>query len=267
MGTTPQRPWASAPAAGPAERHEGAVMITSRFTMGSAPAAVVVSLVVAAQLALGSAPALGAARPVARRSSGNAAPGTISTIAGGVGGPAPARTVAFLDGPTGLAYAGGHLYVTDAYVRAISMRTGRLTTAVGAYSLPTLGFSHIPVRDGHPAIDANTSPDGVAVATNHNLLVADTYHDRVRVVAAKAGKFYGVPMKAGDIYTVAGDGRAGFSGDGGPAGKALVDHPMALAATTRTRSLCEPATGCSPTRTTTGCGWWRPRPARSMAWR
>src|SRR5262249_337861 len=66
-----------------------------------------------------------------------------------------------------------------------------------------------------------------AVATNHNLLVADTYHDRMRVVAAKAGTFYGVPMKAGDIYTVAGDGRAGFSGDGGPAGKALGDHPTA----------------------------------------
>ena len=138
--------------------------------------------------------------------------------------------MAFLNSPTGLAYADGHLYVTDAYVRAISIRTGRLTTPVGAYSLPTLGFPHIPVRDDHPAVDANTSPDGVAVAADHNLAVADTFNDRVRVVAATAGTFYGVPMKAGDIYTVAGDGKAGFSGDGGPARKALVSLPTAVAA-------------------------------------
>jgi len=197
-------------------------MTTSRFTIGGVPAAVGVSLVVAAQLLWGSTPAQGAASPVPGRLPGNAAPGTISTIAGGVGGPGPARAVAFLNAPTGLAYAGGHLYVTDAYVRSISMRTGRLTTPVGAYSLPTLGFPHIPVRDGHPAADANTSPDGVALAADHNLLVADTYNDRVRVVAARAGTFYGVAMKAGDIYTVAGDGNPGFSGDGGPARNALV---------------------------------------------
>ncbi len=205
-------------------------MITSRFTIGGAPAAVVVSLVIAAQLAWSGSPALGAASPVPGRQLGSAAPGTISTIAGGVGGPAPARTVAFANGPTGLAYAGGHLYVTDAYVRAISMRTGGLTTPVGAYSLPSLGFPHIPVRDGHPAVDANTSPDGVDVAADHNLLVADTFNGRVRVVAAKGGTFYGVAMKAGDIYTVAGNGSTGFSGDGGPARKARVNLPMAVAA-------------------------------------
>ena len=34
---------------------------------------------------------------------------------------------------------------------------------------------------------------------------------------AVSGTFYGQSMTAGDIYTVAGNGRPGFSGDGGPA--------------------------------------------------
>ena len=29
---------------------------------------------------------------------------------------------------------------------------------------------------------------------------------RVRVIAARSGTFYGQPMTAGDIYTIAGDG-------------------------------------------------------------
>jgi hypothetical protein len=37
------------------------------------------------------------------------------------------------------------------------------------------------------------------------------------VVAGHTGTFYGQPMTAGDIYTIAGSGRMGFAGDGGPA--------------------------------------------------
>ena len=39
-----------------------------------------------------------------------------------------------------------------------------------------------------------------------NLVIADTGNDRVRVVAASTGTFYGRAMTAGDIYTVAGTG-------------------------------------------------------------
>ena len=37
------------------------------------------------------------------------------------------------------------------------------------------------------------------------------------MVAVKTGSFYGQAMTAGDVYTVAGTGAIGFSGDGGPA--------------------------------------------------
>jgi hypothetical protein len=45
------------------------------------------------------------------------------------------------------------------------------------------------------------------------------------VVAASNGTFYGVSMTAGDIYTVAGNGGTGFSGDGGPATRASLSDP------------------------------------------
>ena len=51
------------------------------------------------------------------------------------------------------------------------------------------------------------------------------------MVAAKTGTFYGVPMTAGNIYTVAGAGITGFSGDGGPAVHADLDFPTAVVAT------------------------------------
>jgi len=41
----------------------------------------------------------------------------------------------------------------------------------------------------------------------------------------KAGTFYGQPMTAGDIYTIAGTGTSGLSGDGGSAAGAEVAIP------------------------------------------
>ena len=51
----------------------------------------------------------------------------------------------------------------------------------------------------------------------------------MRVVAAKTGTFYGQAMTVGDIYTIVGDGTAGYSGDLGPAAQAELDNPEGVA--------------------------------------
>jgi hypothetical protein len=48
------------------------------------------------------------------------------------------------------------------------------------------------------------------------------------VVAARTGTFYGQAMTKGDIYTVAGNGTPGFSGDGGPGTHAELDQPFGV---------------------------------------
>ena len=59
-------------------------------------------------------------------------------------------------------------------------------------------------------------PQGVAVDTLGNVYIADTANNRVRKVAPN-----------GVIATVAGNGLAGYSGDGGSAVNAQVGNPVA----------------------------------------
>ncbi len=51
------------------------------------------------------------------------------------------------------------------------------------------------------------------------------------MVAARTGTFYARPMTAGDIYTIAGNGTTGFTGDGGPATSASLNQPVGIALT------------------------------------
>ncbi len=62
-----------------------------------------------------------------------------------------------------------------------------------------------------------------------NLLIADSTGERISAVAARTGTFYGQAMTAGDIYTVAGNGKVGNDGDGLPATHARLDHPHDVA--------------------------------------
>ena len=57
----------------------------------------------------------------------------------------------------------------------------------------------------------------MTVDAHGNVLISDSFNWRLRVLAVRSGTFYGQAMTAGDIYTIAGDGTAGFSGDGVPA--------------------------------------------------
>ena len=140
--------------------------------------------------------------------------GTVSSIGGfsGDGGPA---TSAQLNSPRGLAVdAQGNVYIADAgnnRVRKVSLG-GTITTIAGTGKR---GFS----GDGGPATSAQLSvPVEVAVDRKGNVYIVDAYNLRVRKVS-----------RGGTITTIAGTGKRGSSGDGGPATSARLNWPEGLA--------------------------------------
>ena len=186
---------------------------------GSAAAAVLTAAVLA-----GGGAAAAAHRDNTRMAHASpAAAGTISTVAGGVGG--PAKAVGMGIAPGGLAFSAGRMYFTDlGAVRTVNPQNDQLTTVAGTRASGPLG-------DGGPAADASLSKflGGVAVDHAHNVVIADSDNNRIRVVAVRSGTSYGQAMTAGHIYTVAGNGTAGGSGNGGPATGAELDNPADVA--------------------------------------
>lgn len=104
--------------------------------------------------------------------------------------------------------ATGNLYIADnGRVRKVSP-TGIITTAAG-------GGPTVP-GDGGPATSAAACPSGLALDGAGNLYFTDPCFLRVRKVSS-----------GGIISTVAGNGVAGFSGDGGPATNASLGGILA----------------------------------------
>ena len=103
----------------------------------------------------------------------------------------------------------------------ISMTAGNIYTIAGTGSNGSTG-------DGGPATSATVDPDSVAVDAAGNVIVTQSDANEVRVVAESNGTFYGVPMTAGDIYTVAGNGTAGYSGDSHAATSAELNAPNSV---------------------------------------
>ncbi len=199
---------------------------TGRLT-ASVPATVAMALT-AAVLAWGGPAAAAAHQDRATAPRATAGPaGTISTVAGGVGGPARATNVGIR--PEGLAFGAGRVYIAD---------DGAIRAGEPADRLADHARGHArrrAARRRRPATEASLSEyvSGVAVDHSGNLVIADTGNNRIRVVAASTGTFYGQAMTAGHIYTVAGNGTAGASGDGGPATSAELDGPGGVAVSHR----------------------------------
>ncbi|MGA2351413.1 MAG: MBG domain-containing protein, partial [Terracidiphilus sp.] len=155
----------------------------------------------------------------------NATTGIITTIAGngtlgfsGDGLLATASTVE-LYLPTGVAVdAAKNIYIADfgnMRIRMISGTTGIITTVVGSSVASSTG-------DGGPASKATLhNPSGVALDSFGNLYIAESVGDRIRKVTA--------PIPSGTISTVAGNGSAGYSGDGGAATSATLNLPTNIA--------------------------------------
>ena len=165
--------------------------------------------------------------------------GHIYTVAGngrfgftGDGGPA---SKARLDSPVGIALdAAGNVLIPDNAnnrVRVVAAKTGRFYgRAMTTGHIYTVAGNGKPgsTGDGRPARKASISlPLGITVDHAGNLVI--TTANRVRVVAARTGRFYGLAMTAGDIYRVAGNGKQGSGGDGGPARQAKLGHPWGVA--------------------------------------
>jgi sugar lactone lactonase YvrE len=149
----------------------------------------------------------------------DASTGIITTVAGngfagysGDGGPA---TNAELNHPYDVAVDGqGNLYISDGDNYCIRMvdTMGNISTVAGN---GTLGFS----GDGGPAVDAQMRALwGIKVDSAGDIIIADDDNQRIRLVHTN-----------GIITTIAGNGTAGFSGDGGPALDAGLAYPKGVA--------------------------------------
>jgi trimeric autotransporter adhesin len=149
--------------------------------------------------------------------------GVISTVAGGVGGPATATSVA-LDNPCGVSYASGHAYVADGYdARVLNTATDGLTTPVGTGLYGPLGIGGLAVNS------AGLGTCSTAADSAGNIVIAVPSPSHILVAAQAAGTFYGHAMTAGHLYNVAGNGTEGFSGDGHPATTAKLNEPGGVA--------------------------------------
>jgi DNA-binding beta-propeller fold protein YncE len=127
---------------------------------------------------------------------------------------------AWLDAPGGVAVANnGDVYIADSnndVIRRVNARNDVIEPVAGSHDLGT-GFS----GDNGPAIVAQLdTPDGVALAPDGDLIVADSHNDRIRRVDR--------PTRI--ITTIAGSGENGYDGDDKPATEAALNTPSAVAA-------------------------------------
>ncbi|MCB8978638.1 MAG: hypothetical protein H6657_14555 [Ardenticatenaceae bacterium] len=147
----------------------------------------------------------------------NSGLGNITTIAGdgtanysGDGGSAELSQLQY---PHSVALdSAGNLYISDKFnhrIRKVDSLTGIITTVAGT-GVP--GYS----GDGGQATTSQINrPHGIFVDALDNLYITDELNQRIRKV----------DLNTGIITTVAGNGVAGFSGDGGPAISSSLSAP------------------------------------------
>lgn len=133
--------------------------------------------------------------------------GNIHTLAGngssGYSGDGGNASSALLNNGPGVgADSLGNIYIADTYNHRI-----RRVDALGVISTVAGNGTAGDSGDGGPATSASlNSPGGVACDNSGNIYIADSMNNCIRRVDP-----------SGKINTVAGDGTAGYAGDGGPA--------------------------------------------------
>ncbi|MGO9011944.1 MAG: hypothetical protein ACLQPN_17740 [Bryobacteraceae bacterium] len=144
--------------------------------------------------------------------------GMVTTFAGNgspgdAGDGEPAR-LAQLNLPSACALDdAGDVFIADTFSHRIRevTPTGVIATVAG---IGTAGYSG---DEGAATAAALLAPAGVAVDDNGNIFIADTGNHAIRLVTPD-----------GTIHTIAGQGTAGFSGDGGEASAAFLSSPSGM---------------------------------------
>jgi sugar lactone lactonase YvrE len=163
--------------------------------------------------------------------------GTITTVAGtggsnGYGGDGGPAKSAKLDRPKGVAVdSGGNIYIGDTnnhIVRKVST-SGIIITVAG------IPKSAGDKGDGGLATNAELrKPGGIFVSSSGNIFISDTDNNKIRLVVKSSG----------NIFTIAGTGSAGYSGDGGLATDAKLDHPKGVCLDIMEVIIADTMNGC-----------------------
>jgi hypothetical protein len=159
------------------------------------------------------------------------------TTAGPVRNGVPGTKTSLMGAGSAVADFAGNIVIGDGpEVRVVAGRSGRFygQNMLAGY-IYRIGGSPTPgdAGDGGPALRALLSAGPLGLDGFGNVLLADTNQARVRVIAARTGRFYGQQMTAGDIYTVAGNGNLQQSGDGGPPAAAEFESPNGIGVSSR----------------------------------
>ena len=137
---------------------------------------------------------------------------TISTVAGGGPNNLPALQSGIGYAASSARDAAGNTFIADFYSsRIFEVSTAGTLTVVAGNG--TIGYS----GDAGPATQAALAhPESVALDGSGNLYIADTANSVIRVVnmGTQLLTVAGVTIGPGNIQTVAGNGTAGFGGDG-----------------------------------------------------
>ncbi len=119
-----------------------------------------------------------------------------------------------IKGPRALCYADGQLFIAlreGNSVWRLDLHSGRIHHVAGT--------SKRGQQDGPASKATFHGPKGIAVGPDHTLFVVDTENQAIRQI----------DLTKKLVTTVAGNGRRGFSGEGGPPSNAALDRPHGIA--------------------------------------
>jgi ABC-type amino acid transport substrate-binding protein/DNA-binding CsgD family transcriptional regulator len=142
----------------------------------------------------------------------------------GFAGDEAAAGAAELDSPEGVAVdSADNVYIADTAnnrIREVEAATGVIKTVAGGGTTDPFSGNYLGL---YPLTMRLTHPEGVAVTTAGDLVIADTRaHGIYELPRGASGSF-------GPMRRLAGTGTRGFSGDGHAASAALISEPRGLA--------------------------------------